>query len=207
MNSRQAASAKSSKSSRRKGGAQRSDGRVVIAEFKLANSINRIFTKRIVAFGAIQTSGAGFLAASTLANSNGVNAIGDFSAVAGIYSNYRVKAIRCTVLPFFPVNTTAVVVPPTIAVVPFRSGLVPSTYQQFTESSEVRLCSGFKGYVFETSNKGYLDGRLWTPTSSSIASADSYGLLAMGATGVASTPTTYVWSLTSEYLVEFMTES
>lgn len=176
-------------------------------EMRLASSVNRIFTKRIVASSSIQSNGSGFIAATSMVSTAQVTGVGDFSVIAGVYSNYRVKALRVTVHPFYVANTTSVVVSPLIAVVPWRSGLTPTTFQGFCESSEVRYCSGYKSYTFETSNKNYPDGKLWNPTNAVIASADSYGLSVMGQSTVAGTATTNVWAFTAEYLCEFTVEN
>lgn len=178
----------------------------VSRDFKLASSVNRIFSKRIVGTNVVTSNGSGLIVATTMASSNSVTSVGDFGSVAAIYSNYRVKAMRLTAKPFYKVNTTAVVVSPMIAVIPFRSGLVPTTFANFTESSECRYCSGYEGYVFETSNKGYPDGKLWHPTNAVISSADSYGIAVMGQNYVAGTASTNVWYLSVEYLIEFSVE-
>lgn len=176
-------------------------------EFALAASALRLFTKRIVATGLISSNGAGLIVATTVANTNAVTAVGDFSALAGVYSNYRVKAIRVSFRPFYPVPTTATVVSPLIAVIPFRSGLVPSTFPAFSESSEVKYASGYEKLEFNTSNDGYPDGKLWHPTNAVIASADSYGVACMGQNFVAGTVTTNVWFAVIEYLTEFTVEN
>lgn len=180
-------------------------------EFAMAASALRHFTKRIVSTGTIASNGSGFVAASTMASTNSVTALGDFSAIAGIYSNYRVRAIRVTANPFYPNPTYSgaaiYTVTPVLCVVPFRSGLVPTTFAGFIESSEAKLASGYKGGVFSTSNKGYPDGQLWHPTNAVIASADSFGLAVMGQSGVAGTASINVWALVIEYLCEFTVEN
>ncbi len=182
----------------------------VAREFRLAASALRVFAKRITTTGTVVTGAGGLIAATTLANTNGVSVLGDFSSLANIYSNYRVCAIKVHVQPFYPVpvwNGVAVVtVPPTIAVVPFRSGLIPAAYPAFTESSEVRFASGYKAYVFETSSKGYPDGKLWHPTNAVISTAESYGIACMGQNFVTSSASINVWLMTAEYLVEFSVE-
>lgn len=172
-------------------------------EFELANSVLSVLTKRIVTASTLSTNGAGLIVATTIANSNGVSVLGDFASLAAIYSNYRVKAIKVTAKPFVNAYTTTTYVTPMIAVIPFRSGLVPSTFPSFIESSEVRLISGYDGGVFETSSKGYPDGQLWNPTNAVISTADSFGIAAMGQNYVAGSVSTYVWMLVTEYLCEF----
>ncbi len=184
-----------------------SGGPNVAQEFALANSALRLFTKRIVISGALASSGAGLIPASNLATTSSVTAAGDFSTLASVYSNYRVRAIRVSCKPFYKVNTTATVVSPQIAVIPFRSGLVPTTYAGFQESSEVKYASGYEPLTISTSNAGYPDGKLWYPTNTSIAAADSYGIAAMGQQTIAGTATTNVWWFTVEYLVEFTVEN
>ncbi len=204
-----------SRSKTRKSG-QRADNRAIGTaalpkEFALANSATRIFTKRIVTEVTLSANGAGLIPATTLASTNSVSVLGDFSSVAAIYSNYRVKAIRLTCNPYYPVpawtGAAFITVSPLIVVVPFRSGLVPSTYVGFSESSEAKYASGYKGGVFTTTNKGYPDGHLWHPTNAVITSADSYGLAAMGQNLIAGTASVPVWAVNVEYLVEFSVEN
>lgn len=178
-------------------------------EFQLASSVLRVFTKRIVTSSYVNSNGAGLIPVTTLASTNSVTALGDFSAVAGIYSNYRVKAIQVRAKPFYPIPlpSAAAFVSPMIAVLPFRSGLIPSTWPGFIESSETKIFSGYKDMQAATSNKGYPDGKLWHPTNAVISAADSYGIAIMGQNLVSGTVNLNVWCYVVEYLVEFSVEN
>jgi len=176
-------------------------------EFQLARSALRTFVKRIVTTGSLSSNGTGYVPITTLASSNSVTALGDFSAVAGIYSNYRVKAIKLTANPFVPNYTGMTYVSPLIVLLPFRSGLLPTTFAGFVESSEAKYCTGYKGAMFSTSSKDYPDAKLWNPTNAVIAAADSFGIAVMGQNGTAGSINTYVWFYVVEYLVEFSIEN
>lgn len=178
-------------------------------EFELASSVLRTFTKRIVTSSYLNSNGSGLVPATTLCSTNSVSVLGDFSAVAGIYSNYRVKAIMVKAKPFYPIPlpSAAAFVTPLIAVIPFRSGLVPTTWPGFIESSEVKYFSGYKEMSFSTSYKGYPDGKLWHPTNAVISSADSYGIACMGQNLVSGTVNLNIWCYVVEYLVEFSVQN
>lgn len=180
-------------------------GANVRREFVIATSVLKNFQKRIVTNGTLNSNGAGLVPVTTVASTNSVTALGDFSAMAGIYSNYRVKAIQFRAKPFYPIPlpAAAAFITPMIAIIPFRSGLVPSTFAAFVESSEARVFSGYESAAFRTSNMGYPDGKLWHPTNAVISSADSFGIALMGQTSVSGTVSINVWHYIVEYLVEF----
>ncbi len=153
----------------------------------------------------ISTGAGGSVAATTLCNSAGVSASApDFSSCANLYTAYRVVAMEVHVLPYFPVNTTAVTVPSVMATCEFQSGLIPATYAQIADGSNARLCSGYKEARFGVDFRKDPNAQLWTPTTSAIASGNSYGV-ALVSGGMASTASTAVWFVQAYALVEFQT--
>ncbi len=164
------------------------------------------FVRRMALSAAnVSTGAGGTVAATTLCNSASVSASApDFSSCANLYTAYRVVAMEVHVLPYFPVNTTAVTVPSVMATCEFQSGQIPATYAQIADGSNARLTSGYKEARFAVDFRRDPNAQLWTPTTSAIASGNSYGV-ALVSGGQASTASTAVWFVQAFALVEFQT--
>lgn len=163
--------------------------------------------QRRMAFSAanISTGVGGSVAATTLCNSAGLSASApDFASCANLYTAYRVIAMEVHVLPYFPVNTTAVTVPSVMATCEFQAGLIPATYAQIADGSNPRLCSGYREAKFAVDFRRDPNAQLWTPTTSAVSSGNSYGIAVVSG-GLASTASTSVWFVQAYALVEFQT--
>lgn len=163
----------------------------------------QIFTRWFAgAESTVSTTAGGVVALATLANAAGVSALSDFSSMATVYTTYRVKAIRVDWFPVVVVNTTAITVPPIIAVFPSFANTVPTTFQQALDSTGLKLCSGYKQGSCMTSWKGDPDAHLWTGTGSAIGNNEQFLISCIG-TAATSTASTAVWRVIPQYLVEF----
>ncbi len=176
-----------------------------IAASRMLNStmgINRSLMRRVCALNTITTNGSGVIPYQLLASSATISSFSDFASLAALYTQYRAVACRVTLMPYFPVNTTSVVVPATCIAVPFRGGLAPSSITQFLESSNPVILSGYKKAVLTTHYEGDNDAHLWTQTTAAIPATEAFGLCIIGQS-VGATATTNVWNLLVEWLVEF----
>jgi hypothetical protein len=184
-----------------------SETRRDLRAFGKVNASERIVTRRICAAATnISTTAGGLLLATTLASSSAASAASDFASYAALFTSYRVKAVKTTLLPYFPVplfnGVGTVVVPPSIASSEFRGGLGGATYQSIADGAKSRFLSGYKSYALTADYSKDNDAQLWTPTTSAIPAAESYGILAMG-TATAATANTAIWVANPEYLIEF----
>lgn len=155
---------------------------------------------------SVSTSAGGVIALQTLANAASVSSTPDFGSMATVYTNYRVKAIRVTLLPTLtaPVynGATLITQPSVVAVFPSFANTVPTTFQQALDASGLKLMSGYKGGICQTSWMGDPDAHLWTGTGSAIGSNEQFLISCIG-TALATTPTTVVFRCIPEYLVQF----
>ncbi len=154
----------------------------------------------------VSTGGGGIVALTTLANAAVINATPDFASVSALYTTYRCQAIRVAVFPLLtaPVYNGAAIQtqPPVIAVFPWVSNTVPTTFAQALDVTGLKLISGYKQGVVMTSYQGDPDAHLWTGTGSAIGSNEQFGISCIG-TNVASTAGSGVWRVIPMYLVEF----
>ncbi len=153
----------------------------------------------------ISTGAGGTVALQTLASSANVSALApDFSSCANLYVAYRVLAIEVLVMPFFPVNTTAVTVPVTMVVAPFQAGTGATTYGGLVDTSRSVVTSGYRSGKFYADAKQDKNAQLWTPITAAIGASNAFGLQVIG-DAVACTASTPVWRSNLWYLVEFRT--
>jgi hypothetical protein len=164
--------------------------------------LNRSLMRRICAVNTVTTNGSGVVPYQLLALSATISSFSDFASLAALYTQYRAVACRVTLMPYFPVNTTSVVVPATCIAVPFRGGLAPSSLTQFLESANCSILSGYKKHVLTTHFEGDNDAHLWTQTTGAISATEAFGLCIIGQS-VGATASTNVWNLLVEWLVEF----
>jgi hypothetical protein len=163
--------------------------------------------RRIMSYSdaSINTTAGGIIGSTNLCDSQLVQSCADWSSCAAMYSSFRVRAIKAYAFPAYRVNTTAVTVPAMVYVIPFYGNLIPTTIPGFADSSEVKIVSGYDKWShaadFLTLEKDG-DAHLWTPTNTTVTSAERFGLAIMG-TATASTASTLVWKLTYFFDVEF----
>ncbi len=183
---------------------------MVLRRFNVGKDVSNTY-RRIMCIGdlALSTSGGGVVPVTNLASTTGVSSSPDFSSCAALYQAYRVRSIKVVVTPYYPVPLAAVTVPAALYVVPFWDGNPISSIAGALDSSNLRVCSGYKEYTFTVDGAGlnlFIDEDLWTPTSSAISGAESFGLTVVGM-AAASTATTPVWRYSVWYDVEFKTAS
>lgn len=156
----------------------------------------------------ISTNGAGLLVASTFISSSGASASADFTQLAGLFTSYRVAAMKITLMPYYPVpfynGVGTIVVPASVATSEFRGGLGGATYQAIFDGSKSRVLSGYKSYTLTCDYAKDNDAQLWTPTTTAIPGAEAYGLLGIG-TATAASVSALIWAVNPEYLIEFRT--
>ncbi len=154
----------------------------------------------------ISTSVGGTVALTTMANAASISSAPDFASLAVVYTAYRCKAMRVQVFPFYsaPVYTGAAVnIPPAIlAIFPWTSNSVPTTFAQAQDVTGVHMMSGFKGAVVVNSYRGDPDAHLWTGTGAAIGSGEQFGISCIG-TAATSTASLPVFRVLVDYLVEF----
>ncbi len=154
----------------------------------------------------VSTGAGGLVALTTLANAASVSATPDFASAAVLYTTYRVKAIRVELYPYYTCpwynGTVAIGLPPVVACFPSSANTVPTTFQQALDCSGLKLFSGYKGGVIQTSWQGDPDAHLWTGTGSAIGSNEQFLISCIG-TATATTVNTSVFKVIPYYLVQF----
>lgn len=168
-------------------------------------SLNVHFTRRITGSSVIATNGSGFIPISTIASSGLVSGLSDFANIAGLYLEYRVRGMKATLMPIFAVNISGVAPSPAMLCTAFfSSGLAATTWQQAIDSSGAKLHSGYRTITAEVDWSGNKDAQLWTPSTSAVTSAETYGIFITdsGVAPASQLSTTY-FRLVAEYLVEF----
>ncbi len=155
---------------------------------------------------SIATGAGGTVALTTVANAATISGLSDFSSLANLYTAYRCKAIRARAFPYLPVpvytGAAVTTMPAVVAIYPWTTNNVPTTFAQAQDVSGVIMASGYKGWTCMNSWKGDPDAHLWTATGSAIGSNEQFGISCVG-TALASTATTTVYRVLVDYLVEF----
>jgi len=186
-----------------KGSASREHG-YDLAQLDRMAAKSRFFLRRMaLPVGTLSTGVGGVVAATTLVSSASVQSTApDFASCANLYTSYRIRALEVKVLPFFPVNTTAVTVPALIAVCPFQNSGIPVTLASILDATDSQCCSGYRSYTFTADWGRDPNAKLWTLTNTAVAAGSSFGVCCIGfATG--STASTPVWALIAYAVVEF----
>ncbi len=155
----------------------------------------------------VSTSAGGVVALATLANAAVINSTPDFASVAALYTAYRCRAIRVEIFPVYNVSgayTGAAfqTLPPCVAVFPWTSNTVPTTFAQALDVTGNKLVSGWQHAVVSTSYRGDPDAHLWTGTGSAIGSSEQFGISCIG-TAATTTASLAIWRVQVNYLVEF----
>ncbi len=181
--------------------------RTVARLYKNLHDSKVVYTRWVAGTEAtISTSAGGVVVLTTLANAATISSSADFASLAALYTAYRCKAIQVQLLPLLPApswNGTAIQTQPSaIAVYPWTSNTVPTTFQQALDVSGVKIVSGYSGAIVRTSYRGDPDAHLWTGTGSAIGSNEQFGISCIG-TSTASTASAGVWKVIPQYLVEF----
>jgi len=167
----------------------------------------RVVTRRICGPpSTVSTNAGGLLVVTTLAGSQGASGAADFAQLAGLFTSYRVRAMRVQLRPFYPVpfynGVGTVVVPASIAAGFFQGGLGGATYQSLSDSAKPRFLSGYKQHDLTINYEGDNDAHLWTPTTAAISATEAFGIIICGQATAASV-NTLVWHFCVEYAVEF----
>ncbi len=191
----------------RKKKAPTSEAAVVERLYKTIHQEKRVIQRWVAgAESTLSTSAGGLVVLTTLANSASISTAADFASLAALYTAYRCKAIRVQCIPFQSVpywnGTAPVYQPAAIAVYPWTSNTVPTTFAQACDVTGVKIVSGYKGCVISTAFKGDPDAHLWTGTGSAISGGEQFGISCIG-TSTSAAATVSVWKVIPQYLVEF----
>ncbi len=194
------------KSANRKG--KKVDEEAQVSRLYKQIQINKGIYRRWVAGNeaAISTSAGGVVALATLANAALISSAADFASLAALYTTYRCRAIRVELYPYFCApfwnGAASITMPPAVAVFPSFANTVPTTFQQALDCAGLKVMSGYKGGVIETSYRGDPDAHLWTGTGSAIGSNEQFLISCVG-TASTSTASMTVFKVVPHYLVEF----
>jgi hypothetical protein len=165
----------------------------------------RLFRKVIAHNGIIATNASGFVAPQALTGSNAVTSAATWSADAALALEYRVVAIGLWVFPIINCQTNLTLPPPShLAISAYSSGVTPGTYDQVAQAPGAKFVDGHKPFKFFASAKGFPDALLFTATSGSIATANTFGIQVSDPGSAPAGPvssTLYRWAV--QYLVEF----
>jgi len=150
----------------------------VIGAVKALVPQNRIVRRVLVGTNTISTNGSGYTTVVTsIGQSNTVNSTPLWANYSSSALEYRVEAVE---VDWFPIVTdiTSFTNPPSCvyACGTWSSGLAPSTVAAVLQSPNGKAVSGIRPFKTVASAKGNSDAQLWTPTSSSIPAADSFGV-------------------------------
>lgn len=165
----------------------------------------RLFKKVIAHNGIIATNASGFVAPQALTGSNAVTSAATWSADAALALEYRVVAIELWVFPIINTQTNLTLPPPShLAVSAYSSGVSPGTYDQVSQAPGAKFVDGHRPFKFCASARGFPDALLFTSTSTSIPTANTYGIQVSDPGSAPAGPvssTLYRWAV--QYLVEF----
>ncbi len=194
----------------RDSGSNSNEARYTLRAFNVANAVSNVYRRRMGGgTGTIATGAGGTIATATLCSSQSASTLcSDFASAANMYTQYRVVAMLVELFPYLRANTTAKEVTPCACVCMFSAGLGATTFAGALDTTGSKLISGYDRGRFVVNygdlKTGDRDAQLWTPTNTSVAAAESYGLQIID-NGVATTATTNVWRYITWYLIEFRT--
>lgn len=197
----------------RQGSRDRKKGKYLSEDAKVAKLYKNIKGEKLIyerwmagAESVLSTGAGGTVALTTLANAASVSSAPDFASAAVLYTTYRVKAIRVQLLPILNTsvyNGAGITTPPSvIAVYPCAANSVPTTFAQALDCSGLKLMSGYKGGICQTSWIGDPDAHLWTGTGSAIGSNEQFLISCIG-TSTAAAANSGVFKVLPFYLVQF----
>ncbi len=170
------------------------------------------FMRKLTTITTLSTSVGGYIPATQM-TSDSARLANDWSSFASRFTQFRVRAIKCTLIPCVDI-TTAVNVGGG-AVTPHPGPLMFGKYMEGTGYvNAAALASGANRKIFngremlieyEVTWDGVPEAKLWASTGAAIPTAQLYGIqfqdFANGPTSAAST-VYYRWL--QEYLVEFL---
>lgn len=169
-----------------------------------------VVTRKCTLVGTLATNASGYIAAVQYQTS-GVTSCYDWSGMAGRYLEYRVKSLRVRLFPI--VTQVGAASSGGGAVTPAPSGIVAADmHGSYGYVAYGALCAGANSEMYRTCSvidrtvdwKSYPDAHLWTPSNSTIAAGESYGIqLQDSATAPAAAASTIYYRVYQEYLVEF----
>lgn len=185
----------------------KSEDQTVTRLYKNIHQTKVIFERWVAGPEAtIATGAGGTVALTTVANAASISSSADFASIAVLYTAYRCKAIRVEIFPAHVVpyynGTTNLTMPPVVAFYPWTTNNVPTTFQQALDVTGLKLLSGYKQGVIQTSWKGDPDAHLWTGTGSAIGSSEQFGISCIG-TALTATVSAVVYRVCPMYLVQF----
>jgi hypothetical protein len=165
----------------------------------------RTTVRRVTTLGTLSTNASGFVAAKQY-QSSGVTGTNAWGGLAGRFLEYRVKAIRIRILPLANMNyANGTVVPPVgLFAADMKAGVGYANAAARADGANLRLYRGYGVMDLTCDWQGYPDAHLWTPTTTAIAAAETYGV-EIGDMGIApaSAASTVYFRVLEEYEVEF----
>lgn len=158
--------------------------------------------------GYVTTAASGYVGLKAICGSDTVVLCADWAACVTTALEYRVLGIEVNFFPIYsdvPASTTLTAPPPAMYMLcAFSGGYVPSNLDQVIAGPGAKACWGLRPFKFSASAKGNKDAMLWTATSTTITSAEKYGVyLTDQAYAPAGPVTGVVLRYCVRYLVEF----
>jgi hypothetical protein len=163
-----------------KGDSMVKEERAIVRRMDNTQAQTMIVRRILTTSSVISTSGAGFIAATTVASSD-VTGANDWSSFASRYGAYRVKAIRLRLFPIVTVSQAAAGVAVTPPPGPILVAVVKNgrAYTNFASK-----CSGADAEWFGVCEKvdksvdwrANPDAHLWTDVATTIPAEQRFGL-------------------------------
>jgi hypothetical protein len=130
----------------------------------------------------------------------------DWSGLAGLFLEYRVRALEVIFTPYYKVNTTALVPPAKLVICSWNAGTSPSTYNQLCDGTNSKVFDAREQitYAVEADTSADSPNMQWTGITGAPPSANTFGI-AFGAeaAGPAFTVSAVWASYTYRVLVDF----
>jgi hypothetical protein len=165
----------------------------------------RIFRKVLGNTGNIPTNGSGYLGVVPVAGSNAVTSCATWSTISITALEYRVIGMECEFFPVVNTATSYATPPPAmIMTCDYSAGLAPSTVATVLEGPRAKVVNGYRPFRLAASAKGFPPAMLWTATSASIVTANTYGFVIADQGAIPAGPIAQnVLRFVVRYIVEF----
>jgi len=164
-----------------------------------------MLTKRITSPPAagvqnISSSAGGTISVVSVNSASVINGT-EWASFAARYQQYRVRAIKLTIRPVYPVNT-ATVNHGVYYVSDYIGSAVPTSGAQVLSDEQGSTFDTNNSFTFAADWSRNPNAKLWNPTTAAPPTANQFGIAIGSPTGLLSVSTTYgYW--TSEFVVEF----
>jgi hypothetical protein len=174
-------------------------------ELTVASAENRVFRRLLSESGTLTTGAGGYVGLVQVIGTNNITSAGSWGSYAAVALEYRVRAIEVTFIPVVNAQTNFTTpVPCMLAVGVYSSGLVPSTYPGVAEGPNSSIHNALRPFKKSAEAKNFPNSLFWTAVGSAIATANTYGIVAVDPATVPAGPATTVFMrFTARFLVEF----